>query len=178
MAPAASRQWHLAAPARADDDRDMNGDPRSAKGAVGYELTAWECLEKLRGEFVGRLCIIDHGYPVAFPISYRVDGSDDDARIVMRASPATTIGSYEGLASLEVDDIDLDAGRAWSVIVRGHLRPLLGAPGVDPQPLLTVNRTRWLELPIAAISGRRFVADRPGAGFTVEWQSAPVEPEQ
>ncbi len=111
-------------------------------------------------------------YPIAFPINYRVTGDPPKCQIVMRTAPATAIGRYHGSASLEVDHIDLGSGRAWSVIVRGQLRQTLGEDtSVDPGPLVTAGRTRWMTLTADAISGRRFLVRRGDDQFTVDWQA-------
>jgi len=138
-----------------------------------FELTKRECLELLRTHAVGRLCIVEHGYPLAVPISYTI--SDDEHQIVVRTSPDTMLGRYVGLSSLEVDSIDLVIGTAWSVMVRGTVRRALGTFELpDPKPLITEARTQWITLDIDAISGRKFDVRPSDDGFSVDWQIAPV----
>lgn len=135
--------------------------------AATFEIPRHECLDLVRSGPVGRICILERDIPISFPINYKVT---DDGDIVMRTAPETAIGRYRGNASLEVDQIDLDDGRAWSVIVRGQLRPLLGEISpIDPEPLLQTGRTRWMILDGGEISGRRFVVHR-AKDFAVEWQ--------
>ena len=138
-----------------------------------FELQAWECGTLLRSQHVGRMCVIDHGYPLALPVNYRTIGDDGVMQIVIRTAPGTLLGRYEGLASLEVDVVDEVARAAWSVIVRGTLRHVSGAHGLpDPEPWLTIDRHHWMVLAPSAMSGRRF-ADKPGDdGFSVEWELA------
>jgi uncharacterized protein len=144
-------------------------------GAERIELTTWESTELLQSRSVGRLCIIEHGYPLAIPINYQVAGSNEDIRIVVRTAPATILGRYEGLASLEVDDVDLESGTAWSVIVRGVLRRVTETDGLpDPGPLLSEGRQQWITLTKSAISGRRFLVQKASDGFSVAWQLAPA----
>lgn len=140
-------------------------------GAAPLELSSWECLDLVREQPVGRICINDLGYPLAFPINYRVLAATPLAcRIVIRTAPDNTIGRYHGPASLEVDHIELGHGRAWSVIVRGTLQPLLGVPGeVDPKPFVSAGRSRWMVLDGTAISGRRFTAHPGRNEFHVDW---------
>lgn len=145
----------------------MDGAHASSRGAESFEIPRHECLELIRREPVGRICVLEHGFPIAFPVNYKIT---DDGNIVMRTAPETAIGRHRGSASLQVDRVDLDAGHAWSVIVRGQLRQLLGETDpVDPEPLVRTGRTRWMMLDIGAISGRRFVVRRVG-DFAVEWQ--------
>ena len=111
-------------------------------GAVSYAIATHECVDLIRSEPVGRICVLEHGFPIAFPVNYRVADENGVLRIVMRTAPETAIGRHRGCASLQVDQIALDAGHAWSVIVRGQLRPLLGDVGsVDPEPLVPTIRT-------------------------------------
>lgn len=149
-------------------------DHRADIGASTFELTSRESLDRIREEPVGRICILEHGFPIAFPVNYRVAGDPPECRVVMRTAPGTAIGRYHGSASLEVDDIDLGSGRAWSVIVRGQLRPMLEEdPPADPRPLVTAGRTRWMMLTADVISGRRFVVRCGRDEFTVDWQREP-----
>ena len=135
------------------------------------ELQAWECDKLLRSQQIGRMCVIDHGYPLAIPVNYRSIGPEGDAQVVVRTAPNTLIGRYEGPASLEVDVVDLVARTAWSVIVRGNLRHVTGAHGLpDPEPWLTIDRHHWMLLAPTAISGRRFAGSTGEHGFTVEWE--------
>ena len=139
-------------------------------GAQRFDVPKWECYALLRHEGVGRLCIIDHGCPIAFPINYRMDGDDDEIRVVVRTAPGTLIGEYEGPASLEVDQIDLPAGTAWSVIVRGATQHVVGTHTLpDPHPLVSDARERWVQLRPTMISGRRFTVRPSADGFPVEW---------
>lgn len=139
--------------------------------AQRFELTTRESLTLLHEQAVGRMCIIEHTFPLAIPISYALVA--DDSRVVVRTGPDTMLGRYQGPGSLEVDSIDLDNGVAWSVIVRGTIRRVLGAHELpDPKPLLTEGRTEWITLEISAISGRRFEVRTAADGFSVDWQIA------
>jgi uncharacterized protein len=142
-------------------------------GASRLELPRWESIDLLASETVGRLCVIDGGYPLAFPINYRVVHTADGTDIAFRTAPQTAIARYEGLAALEVDQIDSERRNAWSVIVRGTLRRVHGAHDLpDTRPLLTVGRTQWMALHVTGVSGRRFVSRPAADGFIVEWQPA------
>jgi hypothetical protein len=137
-----------------------------------YELSTWESMTLLGTMGIGRLCVIDQGFPLAVPVNYRIAGGSVGAQtVVIRTAPNTLIGRYEGLASLEVDDIHLDAGTAWSVMVRGALRRVVGTHDLpDPCPVLPEGRVQWMTMSIGAVSGRRFRLDPDGERFAVEWQ--------
>lgn len=138
--------------------------------AERVELPTWESLSLLRSQQVGRMCVVDHGFPLALPLNYKVIGPDDACQVVVRTGPQTIIGRSEGPASLEVDVVDDEARVAWSVIVRGQLRHVSGAHGLpDPGPWLD-GRHHWMVLTSTAVTGRRFVGV-PGADvFSVDWQ--------
>ncbi|MCU1399906.1 MAG: flavin-nucleotide-binding protein [Acidimicrobiales bacterium] len=142
-------------------------------GAQRFELTTRESIAHLSGQAVGRMCIVEHGYPLAIPVSYAL--AADDSRIVVRTGSDTMLGRYEGPGSLEVDCIDLEHGTAWSVIVRGMIRRVASDDDLpDPKPLLTEGRHQWITLEITAISGRRFEVRTADDGFSVEWELTPV----
>jgi nitroimidazol reductase NimA-like FMN-containing flavoprotein (pyridoxamine 5'-phosphate oxidase superfamily) len=143
-------------------------------GVQRVELPDWESFELLRETPVGRLCIVDHECPVAIPVNYIVAGENGSFRIVVRTSPGTMLGRYDGPASLEVDRISIEDGYAWSVFVRGTLRRVFGAHELpDPRPVVDDGRSQWLVLEPSSMSGRSFVIKRSDDGFFVEWQQAP-----
>jgi len=140
-------------------------------GVQRYEIPSWECFDLVASRTIGRLCVIDHGYPLALPVNYRLIGSDSGRQIVMRTSPRTLLAAHVGPVSLEVDDIDEAEHKAWSVIVRGSLRKIAGPHQLpDPEPWITEGRHQWLVVDATAVSGRRFVARPSGDGFSVEWE--------
>ncbi len=143
--------------------------------ATPVELPAWECLALLEQTPVGRLCIIDGGGPIALPVNFRIGSIGAARQLVVRTAPTTVLARYEGPCALEADHVDLGAGRAWSVLVRGTIRRVVGHHAlVDPEPLVSTNRTQWLVVDVVAISGRRFTVHGAGAdaGYAVDWQSA------
>jgi uncharacterized protein len=141
-------------------------------GATRLDLPKHECIDLLNSESVGRLCIIDHGYPLAFPVNYRLVQDKAGHRVVFRTSPDTSLARYEGLSSLEVDEISADRRRAWSVIVHGNLRRAHGETDLpDPRPLMSEGRHQWLVLDVSSMSGRRFRAEFADNRFSVDWQS-------
>ena len=142
-------------------------------GATRFEMTERESIELLQQETVGRLCVIEFGYPLAFPVNYRVMETAGVLRIVVRSTPRAAIARYEGPASFEVDHTDPDRLNAWSVIVRGQLKRGLGNEELpDTYPLLTEGRFQWIVLEVTAISGRRFTSAPVDGGFYADWEPA------
>jgi uncharacterized protein len=126
-------------------------------------MTTADAISMLQANDVGRLSLDVDGYPVALPVNYAVDGRSSGRRIVVRTAPRGTIGSYQGLASLEVDSFDPRDGLAWSVVVRGELSRLHGPkPEPGPDPFVSDGRTRWMQLTIHEVDGRRFAGDWAG----------------
>ena len=135
------------------------------------EIPTWECHQLLEGREIGRICVIDHGYPVAVPISYRILGLGASPYIVIRTAPDTMVARHRGFATLEVDHILEAEHTAWSILVRGTLQKIDGPHDLpDPQPWVTENRHQWMTLDVTAITGRRFVPSKHHDGFSVEWQ--------
>ncbi len=52
--------------------------------ATAHELPAWECYDLLRDHGVGRLCLVDSGYPITVPINYRVLDDESEQQLVVR----------------------------------------------------------------------------------------------
>jgi len=142
-------------------------------GATQFEAPQWECFEWLKSDTVGRLCVVDRGFPLAFPVNYKVIRDREECRVIFRTVPHSAVGRYQGPASLEVDQIDSTRLHAWSVIVRGHLCDIVDpADRADTSPLVTEGRNRWKVLQVSSISGRRFTSRTAREGFSVDWQSA------
>lgn len=135
------------------------------------ELPAWDCWSLLATQRIGRLVVIDHGCPIALPVNIRVTGDDTGHRVVVRTAPGSLLGRYEGPASIEVDEIDEAARQAWSVLVRGTVHHITDHHDLpDPGPWITDDRTHWLVLEVASITGRRFTGRPSADGYSVEWE--------
>ncbi len=144
-------------------------------GATRFEIPEWESIGLLREETIGRLCVNEHGYPLAFPVNYRFVRVDGVNRVVVRTGPLSALARCEGLASFEVDHIDAAQTAAWSVIVRGNLRRAASTAVLpDTEPFVSDGKQQWVVLDVASISGRRFTKRDGGDGFSVEWQ--PIQP--
>jgi hypothetical protein len=142
----------------------------TAHQAHHFEVPVWDAVALMTSQNVGRLCVIHQGVPLAVPVSYQLDGDTAGRRVVVRTSPTSLLGGYEGPASFEVDHIDEERGRAWSVIARGTLRHSHGDPSLpDPHPWIGDGRHLWLVLDIDSLTARRFSVTPDADGFAVEW---------
>jgi Pyridoxamine 5'-phosphate oxidase len=152
----------------------MTFSPTAADSSQQFygEIPAWECWTFLETHTIGRVCVTADGYPLAFPVTYRVLGGEAASPAVLfRTRPGNTIGRSLGAASFEVDEIDLLNRDAVSVIVRGDLRPAEGWAGLpDPHPWITAGRDAWMVVTMDSISGRRLKAAMSSdVDFSVEW---------
>ncbi len=139
------------------------------------ELALWECHQVLGRNTIGHVGVMCDGYPLVFPINYRFLTRETVApSILIRTRPGNSISRSMGPASFEVDEIDMAARRAVTVLVRGRLVKAARWTGLpDTYPWVTDQRDDWLALEIETITGRRFVGRSEGAGdtaFDVEWQ--------
>jgi hypothetical protein len=135
-----------------------------------FDVPAWEALDLLRDASVARLCIVDHGTPIALPVNFKVAGQDSDVSIVIRTTGTGLLATYEGPASIEVDHVDERRQRAWSVLARGVLHHAYGDPRLpDPAPWVAGTRQLWLVLDVRAVTARRFTGASPAGDFPVEW---------
>lgn len=121
-----------------------------------------ECLRLLEGQRVGRLGFVVGGQPMVLPVNYSVD----KGVVVFRSGEGTKLsGALTGKVALEVDDVDVDACRGWSVVVQGvadditeiddwvleRLRSMAGQPCLP-------GRDRYVRITPSQITGRRFPA--------------------
>lgn len=156
-----------------DSTRSAPQPGAAAQQASHFDVPAWDAVSLVRSRHHGRLCVIDHGMPIALPVNFKLVGRDVDLRIVVRTSPTSLLGRYEGPASFEVDDVDEERQQAWSVVVRGALRHANADPTLpDPEPWVAGDRQRWLVLDVHSMTARRFTGARSADGFAVEWTLA------
>jgi hypothetical protein len=133
-------------------------------GAVAaVELDRAACLRLLGTHAVGRLCVLENGFPVAFPVNYRlVFQADETPVIVLRVRPDSVLDVAGVNVGFQLDGLDPVDETGWSVLARGVLRDgeLDGAPDWlkhwNPHPWVG-PRNRWLYLSIDEVSGRQLL---------------------
>lgn len=144
-------------------------------GATATDLTREECLQLLSTHAVGRLCVVEQGYPVAFPVNYRlVFESEKEPVVVLRVRDGGVLDVPGSLVAFQLDETNPLEETGWSVLARGILRDGLveGAPPWlhywNPRPWAG-PRSQWLYFTIERISGRRLHIDHadapPSAGY-------------
>lgn len=123
-------------------------------------LATHDCWRLLGSVSVGRLALWVYDHPDIFPVNYRVD----HGTLVFRTGPGTKLSTaLSGTPiALETDEVDADAGVAWSVVVKGQAiavertQDLLDTVGPVLFPWQTGRRDRFIRIVPESVSGRRF----------------------
>ena len=125
-----------------------------------YEMTRAECAELLRSGVVGRVGVVTPSGPTIVVVNHSVV---DDA-VVLRTSRGGLLGTYApgATVSFEIDHVEHDHHRGWSVVVRGCCEVVDDEAELDrilrvwpPRPWVDDERPLVLRIPWDAISGRR-----------------------
>ena len=127
--------------------------------AAGLEiLDRAECLALLRTAPYGRIVFTDQALPAVLPVNFSMwDGS-----LLIRTGEGGKLAAAtrNAVVALEADDIDLDTGKGWSVVVVGrskvvdHPAELAEAQEVAPRSWVG-RRDHLIRIVIGSISGRR-----------------------
>jgi nitroimidazol reductase NimA-like FMN-containing flavoprotein (pyridoxamine 5'-phosphate oxidase superfamily) len=132
------------------------------------ELSAEKCEELLRAAIVGRVVFETGDGPQIVPVNYTTVG---DA-VVFRTSPYSQLGTHADGSRLllEIDHIDYDGHRGWSVVAVGTGEVLedteeleSAGPFWNPKPWAAGQRLLYVRMPWHRLTGRRI-----GAGWTFE----------
>jgi nitroimidazol reductase NimA-like FMN-containing flavoprotein (pyridoxamine 5'-phosphate oxidase superfamily) len=128
-----------------------------------------ECWRLLRLSTIGRLAMVVDGDPTIWPLNIAVD----DRAIVFRTGHGSKLGGLDRLAAgggdgprvaVEVDGLDFEARRGWSVVAVGRARALGGddlvrARALPLAPWTASEKPRWFAVDVERISGRA-IGDR------------------
>jgi nitroimidazol reductase NimA-like FMN-containing flavoprotein (pyridoxamine 5'-phosphate oxidase superfamily) len=80
------------------------------------ELTPAECADRLRRTEVGRIAVSTADGPIIIPVNYTMDGEC----VVFRTSAYAELAAHAGdRVAFEIDEIESDMHRGWSVLVVG-----------------------------------------------------------
>jgi nitroimidazol reductase NimA-like FMN-containing flavoprotein (pyridoxamine 5'-phosphate oxidase superfamily) len=129
------------------------------------QLPEAECWRLLRLSNVARLAVVIDDEVTIWPLNIAVDGRV----IVFRTGPGTKLATLMNRpkVALEVDGLNFDEQRGWSVVATGHLRPLAGEDLVRAQhlplaPWTVGEKAFWFGLHVERLSGRE-IGDRAAA---------------
>ncbi|MBA3233411.1 MAG: pyridoxamine 5'-phosphate oxidase family protein [Propionibacteriales bacterium] len=88
---------------------------------VFRELSQQECAARLRGSGVGRVAVCTPDGPVIIPVNYVID----EGTVVVRTAPYTLLAGHAwDKAAFEIDELDHNLRRGWSVLVVGQASPV------------------------------------------------------
>jgi nitroimidazol reductase NimA-like FMN-containing flavoprotein (pyridoxamine 5'-phosphate oxidase superfamily) len=131
-----------------------------------FELDHEKCLDLLTGGIVGRVAICTPEGPNIVPVNYAVV----DDSVVFRTSPYSMLGTnaWHGRLAFEIDHLDYERHRAWSVVAVGRGEMVEDADELaairamrDPQPWAAGSRALYVRLRWDKLTGRRL-----GSGWT------------
>src|ERR1700719_2373113 len=81
------------------------------------DLSEAECRALLSEHHLARLAVVVDGQPIILPVNYVFDGN----RLAIRSDPGSKLTASDlGRVALEIDGIDEEARRGWSVLVQGR----------------------------------------------------------
>lgn len=123
-----------------------------------FTLTTKECLALLRSVDVGRIAVMQEGYPVAYPVNYVVARLGGDPVIAIRTRPANVIDRPDELVGFEIDGIDASGEGGWSVVVQGRLTFVFPHERFDSHPIVDEHRDAWRVIMPDRITGRRIIS--------------------
>lgn len=137
------------------------------------ELSEQDCIALLNFEQVGRIAVVQDGFPLIFPVNYKVAANhSEEPVVVIRTRPGNVISTAGEQVAFEVDGIDHAVHGGWCVLVRGLLRRVdpVGSPravqAIDPEPWAPEGRDEWLVLTPVSITGRRIRGKHPTWAFS------------
>ncbi|MGI8887425.1 MAG: pyridoxamine 5'-phosphate oxidase family protein [Nocardioidaceae bacterium] len=106
---------------------------------VFRELSRQDCLDRLHRSGVGRVAVCTHEGPVIILVNYVMD----DETVVVRTAPYTLLAGHAwDQAAFEIDDLEHDMRRGWSVLVVGQGSPVDDPDEIADSPLLS-ELTPW-----------------------------------
>jgi hypothetical protein len=121
--------------------------------------TASESWDLLRKGVVGRLAVVVDEAPDIFPVNYAVD----HGTVVIRTAGGTKHDAARAHAvAFEVDGYELDAGEAWSVVLKGRavevfdVDEVIEVMGLPLFPWARGSKPHLLRLVPDSVTGRRF----------------------
>jgi nitroimidazol reductase NimA-like FMN-containing flavoprotein (pyridoxamine 5'-phosphate oxidase superfamily) len=128
------------------------------------ELSDEQCRELLGAGLVGRVALCTPVGPHVVPVNYAmVDGS-----VVLRTTPYSILGTQArgAMLAFEVDQLDYELQRGWSVVARGRAEAITGADELhqirrawEPSAWADGSRNLFLRLRWSELSGRQLGAD-------------------
>jgi len=137
-------------------------------------LSESECWELLDHAAVGRLAVDVAGQPDIFPINFVID----DGGIVFRSAAGTKLAGavLNRLVAFEIDGYEPTERTAWSVVVKGHARPIermqemFEAEDLPLFPWLAWEKPNFVRIDPTVVTGRRYhIVDGAVPDSSIGW---------
>ena len=119
------------------------------------ELSTSDCELLLASLDIGRIAVVEDGYPLVFPISYKAVVVDARLVLAIRTRPENAIDQPGRAVCFEIDGVDPSHDGGWSVLVRGVLVETSPHIDLDSNPIVSEDRDAWRIIIPTHISGRR-----------------------
>lgn len=121
-------------------------------------LSPDECWRLLSLSAIGRIAVVGAEGPEIYPVNIAVDGHT----IVFRTDPGTKLAAIDHypVVALEVDGIDHDRRRGWSVVARGRAEQIGDPEGISRaralplMPWAVGDKARWVRVVPTTVTGR------------------------
>jgi hypothetical protein len=132
--------------------------------SVPVELSLAECLDLLHDGEVGRVGLCTPTGPRIVPVNYAMHDRD----ILVRTAAHSQLATYalNSDVAFEIDHLDRQRHRGWSVVATGHALPVSDPEEVldirrrwEPRPWADGPRTLFLKISLRDITGRRLGDD-------------------
>lgn len=128
------------------------------RAAVFRELSRQDCLDRLHRSGVGRVAVCTSDGPIIIPVNFVMD----DEAVVVRTAPYTILAGHAwGQVAFEVDDLDHDMCRGWSVLVVGQGSAVEDPAEIADSQLLTAltpwapgSRNMFIKITPQRVTGR------------------------
>ncbi len=122
-----------------------------------------QCLELLRQAPVGRLVFTEHALPAVRPVDFRWWRGD----VVIRIADPATLAAASGnrVVAFEIDELDADSHRGWSVTVIGHVQVITEVPdlielsGLFSRPWVGGRRDYFVLIRTEKVTGYRLLPE-------------------
>ncbi|MGH9265972.1 MAG: pyridoxamine 5'-phosphate oxidase family protein [Acidimicrobiales bacterium] len=131
------------------------------KAASGLDIIPpTECLHLLAGQRVGRLGFVVDDQPLILPVNYAMAADI----VLYRSGAGTKLEAATGAkVAFEVDQVDVEAGTGWSVVVQGVAQEITDDVDVFAEAQREAAAPTWIPEPAdhyvrivpSVISGRR-----------------------
>jgi hypothetical protein len=129
------------------------------------ELAPDDCELLLASQDIGRIAVVENGYPLVFPINYKLAYFGGTLVIAIRTRPDNVIDHPGRAVCFEIDGVDPSRDGGWSVLVRGVLVEATPDPDLDSNPIDDGERDAWLAIVPTQVSGRRVCSRAPRWSF-------------